>query len=127
MIKRLLQAGVTVQRYDAYSTDSIYLKLDYGVCNSIRIGGHPGKGYLKYRYNIGGYIKKFKEKNNMVFYPSDKSKNLVRRILKDREIKIQRYGKEQYRHYMKKNLDENKNHKGFWKQARLITDFGGNE
>ena len=34
---RLAREGFIVQRYDAKTTDSIYLKLDYGVCNSIRI------------------------------------------------------------------------------------------
>ena len=43
----LLEAGIVIQRYDAYSTDSVYLKLDYGVCNSIRISNHNGKRYLK--------------------------------------------------------------------------------
>ena len=41
--KRLISEGFTVQRYNAYTTNSIYLKLDYGVCNSIRISDHPGK------------------------------------------------------------------------------------
>lgn len=50
--ERLLDKGFIVQRYDAYSTDSIYLKLDYGAANSIRISNHPGKKHLRYRYNI---------------------------------------------------------------------------
>ena len=40
---RLISEGFIVQRYNAYTTNSIYLKLDYGVCNSIRISDHPGK------------------------------------------------------------------------------------
>lgn len=48
----LSQAGFTIQRYDASTTDSIYLKLDYGVGNSIRISNHTGKKHLNYRYNI---------------------------------------------------------------------------
>lgn len=58
LCRRLLSAGFIVHRYDAYSTNSIYLKLDCGVCNSIRISDHTGKGYLKYRYNIGSDIRK---------------------------------------------------------------------
>lgn len=49
LIHTLSQAGFTIQRYDASTTDSIYLKLDYGVGNSIRISG---KKHLNYRYNI---------------------------------------------------------------------------
>lgn len=47
LCRRLLSAGFIVHRYDAYSTNSIYLKLDCGVCNSIRISDHTGKSYLK--------------------------------------------------------------------------------
>ena len=52
LIHTLSQAGFTIQRYDASTTDSIYLKLDYGVGNSIRISNHTGKKHLNYRYNI---------------------------------------------------------------------------
>lgn len=47
LCKRLIAEGFAVQRYDAYKTDSIYLKLDFGVCNSIWISDHLGKRYLK--------------------------------------------------------------------------------
>lgn len=59
--EELKNNGFTVHRYDAFSTKSIYLKLDYGVCNSIRISDHNGKKYLKYRYNIGEGIKNTKK------------------------------------------------------------------
>ena len=59
--EELKNNGFTVHRYDGFSTKSIYLKLDYGVCNSIRISDHNGKKYLKYRYNIGEGIKNTKK------------------------------------------------------------------
>ena len=31
--ERFLAEGFTVHRYDAYSTSSVYLKLDCGMCN----------------------------------------------------------------------------------------------
>ena len=49
--ERFLAEGFTVHRYDAYSTSSVYLKLDCGMCNSIRISDHRGKkryGEAKY-------------------------------------------------------------------------------
>lgn len=86
--KTMLDHGVVVQRYDAYSTNSIYLKLDYGVCNSIRISDHRGKKHLKYRYNIGPFIEKTerkKDKFDRFYYPVDKMNNLVRKILADKK------------------------------------------
>lgn len=48
----LLNNDFIVHRYNAYSTNSIYLKIDCGLCKSIRISDHRGKGYLRYTYNI---------------------------------------------------------------------------
>lgn len=52
VIARLKSEGFTIQRYNSYSTNSVYLKLDYGVVNSIRISDHKGKKHLQYRYNL---------------------------------------------------------------------------
>ena len=57
---RLLKEGFIIYRYDAYSSNSVYLKLDFGVSHSIRISDHEGKRHLHYRYNIGSHIKKDK-------------------------------------------------------------------
>ena len=107
--KRLIAEGFTVQRYDAYTTNSIYLKLDYGVCNSIRISDHPGKRYLKYRYNIGSFVKEYrkeKDKFDRFYYRADKSKNMIKKIMDDREAKKSRYGEDGYRRLMHKRLVE---------------------
>lgn len=52
IVDSLLTYGFTIQRYNAYKTSSVYLKLDFGVCNSIRISDHDGKEHLCYRYNL---------------------------------------------------------------------------
>ncbi len=52
MVHFFQSQGIKVMRYDAYSTSSIYLKLDYGMLYTMRISDHPGKKYLRYRYNI---------------------------------------------------------------------------
>ena len=90
LCKKLSDEGFVIQRYDAYSTNSIYLKLDYGVCNSIRISDHPGKKHLKYRYNIGPNITEYKEVKDRFpryYYRADKLNNLIKKILKDRDLK----------------------------------------
>lgn len=50
--ERMKEQGVIVHRYDAYSTNSVYLKFDYGAAYSLRISDHKGKKHLKYRFNI---------------------------------------------------------------------------
>lgn len=120
---RLLAAGFVVQRYDAHSTNSIYLKLDYGVCNSIRISDHPGKKHLKYRYNIGPFVKEFKnvkDKYPRLYYRADRSARMIKRIVWDREVKKSRYGDDGYERLMRKNRIERAGSRGFWREAVLL-------
>ncbi len=125
--KRLIEEGFTVQRYNAYTTNSIYLKLDYGVCNSIRISDHPGKKHLKYRYNIGTFVTGYREEKDRyprLYYQAGKTRNLVRRILRDREDKLARYGPDGYRRLMQKNRQDNAGSRGFWQEAVLLLGEG---
>lgn len=46
-----LAGKVLIHRYDAYSTNSVYLKFDYGLGNSLRLSDHIGKAGLNYRFN----------------------------------------------------------------------------
>lgn len=120
---RLLAEGFTVQRYDAHSTNSVYLKLDYGVCNSIRISDHPGKKHLKYRYNIGPFVKEFKkakDKYPRLYYRADKSARMIKRIIQDRESKKFKYGDDGYERLMRKNRSERAGSRGFWSEAVLL-------
>ena len=124
----LLKEGFAVQRYDAQSTDSIYLKLDYCVCNSIRISDHPGKKHLKYRYNIGTFVTGYREEKDRyprLYYQPEKARNLVRRILRDREGKLARYGPDGYRRLMQKNRQDNAGSRGFWREAVLLGEGKG--
>lgn len=50
--RALIERGFTVHRYDAISTSSIYLKVDWGAGLSIRIADHDGYRHLNYRYNV---------------------------------------------------------------------------
>lgn len=115
--------GFVVQRYDAYSTASVYLKLDYGVCNSIRISDHAGKKYLKYRYNIGPFVKWRKtvvDRYERHYFPPDQAKELLIKIRRDRETRQRAYGQVRYRELMEQNRKEKESLKGFWRQAYLV-------
>lgn len=124
IIKRLKAEGFHLLRYDAYSTDSIYIKIDFGMCNSIRIASHPGKQHLSYRYNIGDYIQKYEEiirEFPMEFYPITEADAMIEAIKKNRADKLYRYGKEGYERFMLKNSAENaQNTKGFWAKAKTV-------
>lgn len=120
---RLLEAGFTIQRYDAYSTASVYLKLDYGVCNSIRISDHKGKRYLKYRYNIGPHIRTYRKERDVYdryYYSARKADSLVKKVCADRQAKLRQYGPEGYQRLMRQNRCANSGRKGFWREAVLL-------
>ena len=85
--EKLLDMGFTVHRLDAYTTNSVYLKVDCGVCHSIRVSDHEGKKHLKFRYNIGTFVKKFRSVNDMhrrYYFTVDEVDRLVKSVKYDR-------------------------------------------
>lgn len=123
IIDKLKAQGIVIHRYNAYSTNSIYLKLDYGVCNSIRISDHSGKQHLSYRYNIGTDLIRDTRVNNgymQHYYPMDEADLMLDKIIEDRQSKITKYGIEKYREYMETNKHASQNKKGFWQGCRQI-------
>ena len=122
---RFLAEGFTVHRYDAYSTSSVYLKLDCGMCNSIRISDHRGKKHLAYRYNLGPWIKKRWHDHDgrcpRHYYPIDEADVLVANVLRDRERRKKRYGEAKYEALMRDNEIQGAQATcGFWAEARKV-------
>ena len=120
---RLADEKVIIQRYDAYSTSSIYLKLDCGVCNNIRISDHRGKKHLKYRYNIGSWIKqneKIVDVYDRYYYAEGQADELVRKIMEDRGEKIARYGWAAYHQFVRKSRIEHMHESGFWSKSYYV-------
>lgn len=122
--QKLVKAGFVVHRYNAYSTQSVYLKLDYGVANSIRISDHKGKEKLAYRYNImvgeKEYREDLKSKHPRYYYPAEKVNELLCRIEMERKMKITSMGQDRYKQQMKQFEIEGKNAPGFWQKAKKV-------
>lgn len=109
-------------RYNAYSSSSVYLKLDDGVLGTIRISDHRGKRHLKYKYNLVlGSPRKVKVDKGFtrVYAPFQDIELMMQRIVDDRDNLISRYGT-LYEHFMKKNRDEADYSKGFWQKAKYV-------
>ncbi|MNN67431.1 hypothetical protein D3C81_1830650 [compost metagenome] len=125
-IKFLKAQDFTIQRYNAYSTNSVYLKLDYGVCNSIRFSDHAGKKHLAYRYNLLTDIEKMNDERNerglkRSYYPVNWLDVMLQDIVRDREEKLRNYGEDLYARYMRNNKREGEQDtKGFWSKCYLI-------
>jgi hypothetical protein len=58
IVGELKARGFVVHRTDAVHSASVYLKLDYGVANTIRISDHTGSGgRLDFRFNILSHVR----------------------------------------------------------------------
>ena len=123
VIQILKSNGFSILRYDAYSTNSIYLKLDYGVCNSIRISDHSGKKYLKYRYNLiwDSLVFQAQDTYPRYYYNQYSVNDMINKIILDREQKVEKYGQISYDKFMRENSNKHStDKKGFWTQAKLV-------
>ena len=125
--RRMVANGVVVQRYDSYTTNSVYLKFDGGLANSLRIGDHQGKKHLNYMFlvdvNYSGSVKITCDKFFQYTYAPNKKElaKLTEHILRHRIRRVAKYEKiEEYRSAVKKQFVSNSNSRGFWKQAKLI-------
>ena len=106
IIPKLKNLGFIVHRYDSYSTNSIYLKLDFGVSCGIRISDHPGKAKYRYRFNL---IKNYTgnrviRDDNLIrfFYSYEDIENLLLAIKLEKRAKIERYGIIKYKTLIEK-------------------------
>ena len=121
LIKELSELGFTIHRYNAITTSSIYLKLDYGICCGIRISNHSGKKKYHYRFNIvKGYNgDKVIYSKNLIsyFYTFEQISQLIKDVQHERNKKIQRYGLNNYKKYMEREKEDNELFQRF-KQAK---------
>lgn len=97
IIKELSKRGVVVHRYDAKSSNSIYLKFDWGVAHSLRISDHKGIQKYHYRFNlIQGTSKvitvSYRNKNYSNYYPFREIYKCVEDIISNREVVMKKYG-----------------------------------
>lgn len=120
----LVANGFIVHRYDAVSTNSIYLKVDYGVGNSIRVSDHKGKQHLQYRYNVNTLVRKYQADRTgeypRFYYPIDSLELLMTHILEAREQRIRKYGKSDYNSTCLRYKQQSTTFAGFWQYARQI-------
>ena len=119
----LIAEGFAVHRYDSQHTDSIYLKLDWGACNMIRISDHPGHAHCTARYNIGTWVTEYMEVCDPYphfYWTADDVKRLVEMCAKDRELRFDLYG-DGYMEVVERKRKEAKRAKsGFWAKARRV-------
>lgn len=130
IIKEVQAAGIRVMRLDAVTTESIYLKFDYGLACSVRISTHTGKKKYLYRFNIGPHIKQYTKRRcygniydgqSLVytrrFYPMEKLDMLISDIIRLRGEKLDKIGHVLYAKLMADSKAVGAVSNGFWAKA----------
>lgn len=121
----LVNEGIILQRYNSTSTNSVYLKADFGLAHSVRISDHGNKDRRLHKYNVikgTRKIRKTKDRNTeRTFYPctTESIKILVDEIVKNKKLNIEKHGQDSYNSKMKYRTLTNKGNK-FWMRSIII-------
>lgn len=121
LLRDLDQKGFILQYYEAYSTSSCYIKLDYGISNSIRISDHKGKDKYPYKFNLMMDLDKSYEEDGRYYYSVKDYEKMLLDIKKFKDEQLNKYGFYYY-DYMLRNKKDAKNKKGFWVKAKNYND-----
>jgi len=128
-LAKLKKEDLFVQVYDAFTTNSVYIKFDFGVANSLRISDHKGKGY-HYRFNIRTDINQIKEEvvdgKKRIYFPNTpvSINKLIEMIVGFKKEKIKKYGRKNYISYLEKDRKKGEMlDSSFWRESELVQEW----
>ena len=117
---------IIIHYYHSYTSNSIYLKLDYGTASSIRISDHDksDNGYnYKYELRIDKTLSwhRFEDNIYKIMYPASQVEQLANKIIKEREKKMNVKG-EGYKNELnkRKNYMNSDKSKRFYKMCSEV-------
>ena len=117
LLEDLNKLDILLTYYEAHSTNSCYVKMDNGVCGSIRIADHKGIEKYSYLFNLMLNIPKSYEREGRKYYCTDDYDKMIQDIKDYRESQMSKFGF-RYFDFMVKNKNEGKEKKGFWQYAK---------
>jgi|SRR5690625_613826 len=131
IVQKCKENGIVVHRYKAKTSNSIYLKFDWGVAHSLRISDHKGVKKYHYRFSLLKGLRKttritMRNNSHSTYYPFREIYQCWDDILRNRKEVMKKKGKELYLKEMKE-MEERINrlprHKlyPFWKYGKKLT------
>lgn len=131
LIEKLLQNDFKVMIYDSRTTNSIYIKVDFGILDTIRISDHDVPKHKRAcEYNIVpdicSYPQVRMQDGKKVLYATDDDigVTMITTMLLSKRRKIRRmYGKTKYLEHIYERRQSMQGHDGFWEHAMEITDI----
>ena len=121
LLRRLDKEGFILHYLQAFSTDSCYIKLDFGVCKSIRISDHKGIHKYKYTFNVMLGLDESYTKDGMYYYTVDDIDKMIEDIKNHKQEIQDEYGFN-YFEFMLRNKKDMENKKGFWENCKSWND-----
>lgn len=103
LIDKLNDKGFVIHRYDTCTSNSIYLRLDYCVCQDVRISDHPSGKKCKIRYNVVTDEPtgcRLDESVPRYYFDATQLDELVELIMQDKLELIETWGTLKYQKYM---------------------------
>lgn len=128
IIKFAKSNDIHVLRYDSKSSNSIYLKFDYGMAGSLRLSDTQSTNDLRHTFNLLSCIDKpykdscFNEDKNstMFYYPISMTQNVMIDIVRFKEFRKSKYGPQKYKALFDKYKENREEKIGFWKKASQV-------
>lgn len=127
IIRVMKREGAVIHRYDARSSNSIYIKIDAGLVGTVRISDHLSNGSRKklgYRYNLLTNLEEFeiqKEPNVRYFYPTKDLDILIGNIVARREALLREsHGEFIYQQQIRNEIHKRRKQPGFWQRAEVV-------
>lgn len=122
VLDKLDKKGFVLYYLKAFSTSSCYIKLDFGVCKSIRIADHKGIEKYKYTFNLMIGLDKSYVEDGRYYYCVDDLDKMVKDIIKYREDLQEKYGFNYYQYMVDYKNQFLGKRKGFWQKATSYND-----
>jgi len=122
--------GMVVHMYKSSTSNSIYLKFDWGVAHSLRISDHKGIEKYHYKFNLIAdlprkYTVSYRNEHHSSYYPLSEKLACLHDIIQNRNNLLQEKGIEEYQGEMERiqqkieTLPKEKLYP-FWKYGKRI-------
>lgn len=123
LLRRLDKEGFILHYLQAYSTNSCYIKMDFGVCKSIRIADHKGIDKYAYTFNLMLGLDKSYEEDGRYYYSLDDLEKMIQNIKTHREILQDEYGFDYFQKMVDAKNQFLRKRKGFWENCKSWNDL----
>ena len=122
ILEKLDRKGFVLYYLKAFSTSSCYIKLDFGVCKSIRIADHKGIEKYKYTFNLMIGLDKSYVEDGRYYYCLEDLDKMIKDIIKYRDDLQKVYGFKYFETMLDYKKQFLRKRKGFWEKAKSYND-----